>query len=191
MKEDKKFNPLSREGLLIFNNVFLLTMTATVFIGTFYPLVVELINGGRISVGVPFYNITFMPLMVIILLILGFVPAIGWRMAARKIISKHLRIIIAPVFILLIAILTFADLWQLPVIIALLLGLWVLVSAGLDIAKNRLHLNVWAMNVGHIGLALIAIGAVVASTASHEKNVITKFGETFKFQQYQITPSKN
>ena len=190
MKEEKKFNPLSREGLLIFNNVFLLTMAATVFIGTFYPLAVELINGGRISVGTPFYNITFMPLMVIILLILGFVPAIGWRMAARKIISKHMRIVIVPVIILLIAVLTLADLWQLPAIIVLILGLWVIVSAGLDIAKNRLHLNIWAMNIGHIGLALIAIGAVVASTASHEKNVIAKFGETFTFQQYQLTAQK-
>ena len=190
MKEEKKFNPLSREGLLIFNNVFLLTMAATVFIGTFYPLAVELINGGRISVGTPFYNITFMPLMVIILLIIGFVPAIGWRMAARKIISKHMRIVIVPVIILLIAILTLADLWQLPSIIVLILGLWVIVSAGLDVAKNRHHLNVWAMNIGHIGLALIAIGAVVASTASHEKNVIAKFGETFTFQQYQLTAQK-
>ncbi len=73
------FQPISREGALVLNNLFLTTATATVFIGTLYPLFIEAVTGAKISVGAPFFNLTFIPLMVPLLLIVPFGPLLAWK----------------------------------------------------------------------------------------------------------------
>ncbi|MFD2237061.1 heme lyase CcmF/NrfE family subunit [Aureimonas populi] len=73
------FAPISREGALVLNNLFLTTATATILIGTLYPLVLETITGTKISVGPPFFNMTFGPLMVPLLLAVPFGPLLAWK----------------------------------------------------------------------------------------------------------------
>jgi cytochrome c-type biogenesis protein CcmF len=73
------FQPISREGALVLNNLFLTTATATVFIGTLYPLFIEAVSGDKISVGAPFFDLTFIPLMVPLLLIVPFGPLLAWK----------------------------------------------------------------------------------------------------------------
>src|SRR5690606_6978380 len=73
------FQPICREGSLVLNNLCLTTATATVFIGTLYPLLVEAISGDKISVGPPFFNLTFIPLMVPLLLLVPFGPLLAWK----------------------------------------------------------------------------------------------------------------
>ena len=73
------FAPLSREGSLVLNNVLLTTATATVLIGTLYPLALDAFSGARISVGPPYFNMTFGPLMIPLLLALPFGPALAWK----------------------------------------------------------------------------------------------------------------
>ncbi|WP_297326340.1 heme lyase CcmF/NrfE family subunit [uncultured Bartonella sp.] len=79
LKTGGLFRPISREGLLVFNNLFLTTATATVLIGTLYPLLLETLTGQKISVGAPFFNLTFAPLMVPLLLIVPFGPLMAWK----------------------------------------------------------------------------------------------------------------
>ena len=64
LKQGGLFAPISREGALVFNNLFLTTACATVLIGTLYPLALEVLTGDKISVGAPFFNLTFGPLFV-------------------------------------------------------------------------------------------------------------------------------
>ncbi|RUT91463.1 heme lyase CcmF/NrfE family subunit, partial [Mesorhizobium sp. USDA-HM6] len=73
------FHPISREGALVLNNLFLTTATATVLVGTLYPLALEAVTGGKISVGAPFFDLTFGPLMLPLLAIVPFGPLLAWK----------------------------------------------------------------------------------------------------------------
>ena len=73
------FAPISREGALVFNNLFLTAACATVFVGTLYPLALEALTGEKISVGAPFFNLTFGPLFVPLLLVVPFGPLMAWK----------------------------------------------------------------------------------------------------------------
>ena len=73
------FQALSREGAITLNNLFLLTLTATVFFVTFYPIFVDLLNGQRISVGPPYYNRVFIPIAIPLLLLVSFGPMLNWK----------------------------------------------------------------------------------------------------------------
>ncbi len=75
------FAPISREGGLVLNNLLLATATATVFVGTLYPLFLDLVGGGTVSVGAPFFNATFVPLMVPLVLAMAAGPLLAWKRA--------------------------------------------------------------------------------------------------------------
>ena len=79
LKQGGLFAPISREGALVFNNLFLTSACATVFVGTLYPLALEALTGAKISVGPPFFNLTFGPLFVPLLLAMPFGPLLGWK----------------------------------------------------------------------------------------------------------------
>src|SRR5262249_19166360 len=79
LKQGGLFAPISREGALVLNNLFLTTGCATVFVGTLYPLLLEAATGGKISVGAPFFNNTFGPLMAPVLIAMPFGPLLAWK----------------------------------------------------------------------------------------------------------------
>ena len=79
LKQGGLFAPISREGALVLNNLFLTTACATVFIGTLYPLALEVLTGEKISVGAPFFNLTFAPLFVPLMIAVPFGPLLAWK----------------------------------------------------------------------------------------------------------------
>src|SRR4029077_3831186 len=79
LKQGGIFAPISREGALVFNNLFLTTACLTVFVGTLYPLALEALTGDKISVGAPFFNLTFGPLFVSLLFVVPFGPLLAWK----------------------------------------------------------------------------------------------------------------
>src|SRR3974390_1181562 len=79
LKQGGLFAPISREGALVFNNLFLTTACASVFIGTLYPLALEALTGAKISVGPPFFNATFGPLFIPLMVVMPFGPLMGWK----------------------------------------------------------------------------------------------------------------
>src|SRR5471030_95363 len=79
LKQGGLFAPISREGALVFNNLFLTAACATVFVGTLYPLALEALTGEKISVGAPFFNLTFAPLFVPLLLVMPMGPLMAWK----------------------------------------------------------------------------------------------------------------
>ncbi|WP_297322327.1 heme lyase CcmF/NrfE family subunit [uncultured Bartonella sp.] len=90
LKTGGLFRPISREGMLVFNNLFLTTATATVLIGTLYPLLLETLTGQKISVGAPFFNLTFAPLMVPLLLMVPFGPLMAWKRGDMLAVAEKL-----------------------------------------------------------------------------------------------------
>src|SRR5213079_433328 len=79
LKQGGLFAPISREGALVFNNLFLTAACATVFVGTLYPLALEALTDEKISVGAPFFNLTFAPLFIPLLLVVPFGPLMAWK----------------------------------------------------------------------------------------------------------------
>ncbi|MFZ3310230.1 MAG: heme lyase CcmF/NrfE family subunit, partial [Xanthobacteraceae bacterium] len=79
LKQGGLFAPISREGALVFNNLFLTTACATVLVGTLYPLALEALTGAKISVGPPFFNMTFGPLVLPLMAVMPFGPLMGWK----------------------------------------------------------------------------------------------------------------
>src|SRR5580700_7732946 len=79
LKQGGLFAPISREGALVLNNLFLTTACATVFVGTLYPLALEVLTGDKISVGAPFFNLTFAPLFVPLMVAVPFGPMLAWK----------------------------------------------------------------------------------------------------------------
>src|SRR5690606_25700054 len=79
LKQGGLFAPISREGALVLNNLLLTTVCATVFVGTLYPLALESLTGEKISVGPPFFNMTFAPLFVLLMLAMPLGPLLAWK----------------------------------------------------------------------------------------------------------------
>ena len=79
LKQGGLFAPVSREGALVFNNLFLTTACATVLVGTLYPLALEALTGDKISVGAPFFNLTFAPLFIPLMCAMPFGPLLAWK----------------------------------------------------------------------------------------------------------------
>ena len=100
LKQGGLFAPISREGALVLNNLFLTTACATVFVGTLYPLALEVLTGDKISVGAPFFNLTFGPLFVPLLIAVPFGPLLAWKRgdllgAAQRLIAAGIAALIA------------------------------------------------------------------------------------------------
>jgi len=90
LKQGGLFAPISREGSLVFNNLFLTTACLTVFVGTMYPLALEALSGQKISVGAPFFNLTFGPLMLALLFAMPFGPLLAWKRGDLLGVSQRL-----------------------------------------------------------------------------------------------------
>src|SRR3546814_7773932 len=78
------FELFSREGFLLLNNVFLVCAAAAVLLGTLYPLVIDALNLGKVSVGPPYFNSVFLPLTMPLAVLVGFASAVGWKRTDRK-----------------------------------------------------------------------------------------------------------
>ncbi len=173
---DGGFALKSREGLLLANNIFLATATVTVFIGTIYPLVLDALDMGKISVGAPYFNAVFGPLTLPFLIILPLGPLLTWQ-AGRLIAPSTVLILMA-----LAACLVTLGLWfsqqNISLIALLLIGgvLWLATGALTDLMLKlrpyglaglarpwRLPSAAFAAPLAHFGLAMMIVG-IVAST---------------------------
>jgi len=189
----------SREGLLLLNNVFLVVAAAAVLLGTLYPLFVDALGLGKISVGPPYFNAVFIPLTAPLAAILGLAMAVGWKRAKLAEVVRQLRWP-AAIALLLAAGLPF--LWvggSSPAVFAgVLLGCWVLVTSVHDLwgrirAKSSLRTGlanvpraVWGMTVAHLGLGMWVLGVSFVSLYSVERDVRLAAGESSELHGYEF-----
>ncbi len=168
LKQGGLFAPVSREGALVLNNLFLITACMTVFVGTLYPLALEALTGEKISVGAPFFNATFGPLFLILLLAVPFGPLLAWKRGDLPGVAQ--RLMAAAGIALVVMAGTFAILWGGPVLAPLAIGIAVFVIAGAftDLAERAaiarvplktsfrraagLPRSAWGSMLAHLGL---------------------------------------
>ncbi|HEY2009325.1 MAG TPA: heme lyase CcmF/NrfE family subunit [Rhizomicrobium sp.] len=208
MKSGALFQPLSREGGIAVNNLFLLAATATVFLGTFYPVFVEIAGGHSISVGRPYYELTFVPVVVPLLLLVSFGPMLNWkRNDSREVLARLRWPIILAVLALVLGVLAFG-LSQVLAAGGLALGLFLIAGAvaiplrywkissslnngklGGDLKRflRATPLAVWGMTSAHAGLGITAIGVTAVTTWQSNKVLTMKVGQTVELAGAQYT----
>jgi cytochrome c-type biogenesis protein CcmF len=201
LKQGGLFAPVSREGALVVNNLFLATACATVFIGTLYPLALEVLTGEKISVGAPFFNFTFLPLIVPLLLLLPLGQTLAWKRGNFLGTAQRLYAVFG--ISLLATIVLFAFTYGGPVAAPLGIGLGVYLVLGslneivtrswskgtpLSVAWRKasgLPRSAWGTAIAHAGVGLTVIG--IAATAWGVEAIGTlKIGERLKGGDYEI-----
>ncbi len=187
IKNPVLFAPVSREGGLILNNIILVTATGTVFLGTFYPLFVDLIGPEKISVGAPYFNWTFVPLMIPLLLALVIGPFLRWKRDSLPDALTRARMPAILVLMSVGVILLIVGWRLLGAALAIGLGLW-LIFGSFAILTQRIKLfsvpfprswqlarntprSVFGMILAHAGLGLAVIG--IASVTAWEQESIS------------------
>ncbi|WP_310620719.1 heme lyase CcmF/NrfE family subunit [Flexibacterium corallicola] len=203
LKQGGIFAPISREGGLVFNNLFLTTATAVVFFGTLYPLVLEIITGDKISVGAPFFNLTFGPLMVPVMLAIPFGQMLAWKRGDLKGVSQRLT----GAFVLAIIAAGLLNWYygNTGFLTALAIGIafWVIVGSVFDIldrVKFRkvgfargmsrlkgLPLTAWSAAFGHMGFGLVALGIVTVSAFQTEMVQVLYPGDKLNVSGYEVS----
>ena len=168
---------LSREGALMANNIVLIVAALTVLLGTLFPLMAEA-AGRTISVGEPYFNLTFTPMLALLLVILPVVQAWAWGKADLKNWSKWA---IGGAALALAFLALGVGLWDISIgaALGLALGVWLVFGALWEIKRRaitpgrifRLPPRVWGMTLAHMGLGLFVIGAVVETTGRYETTV--------------------
>ena len=142
---DRPFQPVSREGLLLVNNIFLATATVTVFIGTIYPLILDALGMGKISVGAPYFNAVFAPLTIPFALLLPLGPLLNWREASLRPLRNKLAMAAAAAAMVTCVIMLTRGTASLMAVALFAAALWLLFGAGIDMAqrlapyRSRLH----------------------------------------------------
>lgn len=196
------FHPISREAALVLNNLFLTTATATVLIGTLYPLVVEALSGDKISVGAPFFNMTFGPLMLPLLLLIPFGPLLAWKRGDVYAVAQRLMFAFGGA---LLAVLTTYLLVDGATVFAALgvgLAFWMILGALTDLAQKSalgsvplktamrrfagLPRSVFGTALGHLGMGVTVLGLAATLAFQAEHITTMKPGETTMIAGYTL-----
>ena len=202
LKPGGVFHPISREGSLVLNNLFLTTATATVFVGTLYPLAVEALTGDKISVGAPFFDLTFGALMVPLLLAVPFGPMLPWKRGDLTAAAQRLYVAAGIAVLVMIGALVFVDRGGAFVAIGAGLAAWLIVGALTDlvlkggfgkvspsVALRRLvglPASAFGTSLAHLGLGLTTLGIVCVMGMQQERIVAMKPGDTVSIAGYVL-----
>jgi cytochrome c-type biogenesis protein CcmF len=196
------FAPISREGSLVLNNILLTVACATVLVGTLYPLALESLTGAKISVGAPYFNMTFGPLMVPLLLAMPFGPYLAWKRGDAYAAAQRLfaAAILAVIAIAIAFAVSSPGPWLAP--FGMALGVWVMAgavsevlfrskiaSAGWDeIGRRLVNLprSAYGTLLAHFGVGLMVVGIVATSAYQTERIVLMKDGDKIEVAGYEV-----
>jgi len=193
------FALVSRESMLLANNILLVVAMAAVLLGTLYPLVLDTLGLGKISVGPPYFDTVFYPLMAPALFLMGVGPMARWREAQVPDLARRLRWAFA-VAVLAALVLPFTLGGFRPMVsLGLLLALWIVASvvAGLvaplrvagSLQWQRLRLlsaSQWGMNLAHLGIAVFVIGVTLVKGYETEREQRLAVGSTLELSGYSL-----
>ncbi|MBV9237959.1 MAG: heme lyase CcmF/NrfE family subunit, partial [Xanthobacteraceae bacterium] len=202
LKQGGLFAPVSREGALVLNNLLLTTACATVFVGTLYPLALEALTGDKISVGAPFFNLTFAPLFIPLLVAVPFGPLLAWKRADLPGVTQRL---LGAFVVALLGIAATLAIEGHPVLPALVVGLALFVMAGalIDIAERigtfrvplatmaararGLPRSNWGTALAHFGLGVVLLGIVGETQWGAERIVSMKPSDRVTLRHYDFS----
>jgi len=192
------FTMVSKEGGLLLNNILLVTATFTVFLGTFYPLLIEAFTSGKISVGEPYFDRTFAPVMLVLVAFMGIGPLVKWREDSWTSLKPHLL----KSFVLILVITGLVWWFGKSVLGALSLGIAAylvystLVALGRKIkfgqagSMKKLRAQpaaIWGFFLAHMGIAICMVGITAMSVWAGDDAKILKLGESMTVSGYEFT----
>jgi cytochrome c-type biogenesis protein CcmF len=202
LRQGGLFAPVSREGALVFNNLFLTTACATVFVGTLYPLALEALTGEKISVGAPFFNATFGPLFACLLVAVPFGPLLAWKRGDLLGVAQRLS---GAFLVALIGLAASFAVEGKPLLapIGVGLALFVVTGAVTDICERigllrtplatvlrraaGLPRSAWGTALAHLGLGITLLGIVGETQWGAERIVSVKPGDKIAVRNYDVT----
>jgi len=202
LKQGGLFAPISREGALIFNNLLLLVACAAVFFGTLYPLALEALTGQKISVGAPFFNMTFGPLFAVLLVAVPFGPLLAWKRG--DLLGVTQRLLGAAALGVIGIVVTFAVEGGGPILVPFAFGLAIFVITGAvtDLIERTAFLKVplgtalararglprsaWGTALAHVGLGVTLLGIVGETQLGTERIAELKPGQTISIRRYDL-----
>jgi len=198
------FAPISREGALVLNNLLLATAAATVLLGTLYPLFLEALGGGKVSVGPPYFNATFIPLMLPLVAALGIGPLLAWKRGDLKGVLARLKL--AFVVTAVVAVVMAYVAWGRSVfgVLGMALAAWLATAVLIEVAERcgirktrdpaalwqrarglpRAH---WGMVLAHLGVAVAVVGMTGSSLWQSEDIRVMAPGESAEVGGYTFT----
>ena len=202
LKADGLFAPISREGALVLNNLLLATACFTVLVGTLYPLLLDVVGGAKVSVGPPFFELTFIPLMVPLLLAMAAGPLMAWKRADLRGVLSRMKAIVFACLALWGAIWWYTtDSSPLPAF-GIALATWIAASVLLEFAERiqlfrikpgqslrraaGLPRSAYGMSLSHLGVAVLVAGITASSAWQTEIIRAMQPGDTQEIVGYTL-----
>ena len=180
---------VSRESFLLANSVLLVVATAAVLLGTIYPLIIDALNLGKLSVGPPYFNAVFAPLLVpvVFLIIPGSVAR--WRDANVREIAWKLRWTFAGALGLALVLPFALGSWSMGAVFGLFLGLWVALGTAQQVWERvnkpgRIAASFWGQHIAHLGMAVLVIGVTGVKSYEVERDVRMQIGDVVTIAPY-------
>jgi cytochrome c-type biogenesis protein CcmF len=193
-----RFEVISRESLLLSNNVLLAVAAGSVLLGTLYPLFVDVLGKGKLSVGPPYFNAVFVAVMTPAMFLLGVGPIARWRQASLPDLAVRLRWAFAASAGASVLIPLAAGPWKPLVSLGLLLALWIVMTTGVSLWETMRAAGDWrrmmsafrrsyyGMQLAHVGVAVSIIGITVVTSYQAEKDLRMNVGDAVNIAGYDF-----
>ncbi|UFQ99264.1 heme lyase CcmF/NrfE family subunit [Pseudomonas wenzhouensis] len=191
------FSLWSRETLLLVNNIVLVVSAAMILLGTLYPLVLDALTGAKLSVGPPYFNALFLPLMALLMAVISVGVLVRWKDTPVKWLAGMLApVLVASVVLAVIATFLHGD-FHWAVLAVCLLAFWVILAGARDILDKTRHKGLlkglpglgrsyWGMQIAHLGFAVCAVGVVLTSLGSYERDLRMAPGDSVELGGYRF-----
>ena len=179
------FSFFSKEGSILVNNILMVIVCSTVFLGTIYPLIIEALTDAKISVGEPYYNSTVIPIMVPAILVMGIGPLLSWGKDEKLNFFKK---ILKPLIITIIMTICIFNIYQsfsIIGVIGIILSFWIISNNFLILIKKYRE-NPLSMVVAHLGVGLLILGITGSTIWQKEKIIRMKINSETKIEKYNV-----
>jgi cytochrome c-type biogenesis protein CcmF len=197
------FNLLSRETFLLGNNILLTIIMIVVLLGTLYPLVADALSLGKISVGPPYFNLFFLPLMGLLCLLMAFGPLSNWkRMTGVQFVKLLWKPWAISLVIGLVFPLVYRDKYEILAALTVFIASWVITALLADLfyrlrnsesflaGFKKLSLSYFAMVVAHAGIAVTTVGVGLTSIYTEQRDVRMEVGQKVTVVEYDFILNK-
>ncbi len=188
LRAHDRFEPLSRSGALVLNNLLLIVTTVTVFIGTFYPVIIKGVFDDDLSIGRPYYTITFVPIMILLILVMGVGPLLKWERDSRlHLKSKVIKL--APVLALsFLFFFVLGKSWLAA--LGLAVGVYLMIATLMVVWSRR---KIWRQQsaaffgfvFGHLGLAVMTLAITLFTSGQTDDIQRLQLGESLTVGPYE------
>jgi cytochrome c-type biogenesis protein CcmF len=196
------FAPVSREGLLVLNNLLFATAAATVLLGTLYPLFIDALDAGKVSVGPPYFNAVFIPLMTPLIVLAGATPLMPWKRGDLAGVLGRLKAAFAAAALAALAVLVFASRGPTLAALGMALAAWLAASVLLEWAERvrlfhaplpeslrrarALPRAAYGMSLAHLGAAIVVAGITASSAWRIESFQLMRPGDAVQVAGYDV-----